>query len=107
MCHTNIKVTTTTGVLGTQADIVLFLLTRNNPGRNVGAAGGLQDLNVAICRSKEKLIILGNFDMMLNGWSGVSSYSGRHYHKSPAGNLARLIDLKHGRVVDAPQAIVC
>jgi superfamily I DNA and/or RNA helicase len=65
MCHTNIKVTTTTGVLGTQADIVLFLLTRNNPGRNVGAAGGLQDLNVAISRSKEKLIILGNFDMML------------------------------------------
>ena len=64
MCHTNIKVTTTTGVLGTQADIVLFLLTRNNPGRNVGAAGGLQDLNVAISRSKEKLIILGNFDMM-------------------------------------------
>ncbi|HZE78900.1 MAG TPA: hypothetical protein VE089_10175 [Nitrososphaeraceae archaeon] len=42
MCHTNIKVTTATGVLGTQADIVLFLLTRNNPGRNVGAAGGLQ-----------------------------------------------------------------
>ena len=64
MCHTNIKVTTTTGVLGTQADIVLFLLTRNNPVRNVGAAGGLQDLNVAISRSKEKLIILGNFDMM-------------------------------------------
>jgi len=65
MCHTNIKVTTTTGVLGTQADIVLFLLTRNNPERNVGAAGTLQDLNVAISRSKEKLIILGNFEMML------------------------------------------
>jgi superfamily I DNA and/or RNA helicase len=32
-------------------------------------AGTLQDLNVAISRSKEKLIILGNFDMMLNGWS--------------------------------------
>ena len=31
----------------------------------MGAAGGLQDLNVAISRSKEKLIILGNFDMML------------------------------------------
>ncbi|HZE78899.1 MAG TPA: hypothetical protein VE089_10170 [Nitrososphaeraceae archaeon] len=45
--------------------------------------------------------------MMLNGWSGVSTSSGRHYHKSPARNLARLIDLKYGRVVDAPQAIVC
>jgi energy-coupling factor transporter ATP-binding protein EcfA2 len=106
MGHTNIKVTTTTGALGTQADIVLFSLTRNNPERNVGAAGTLQDLNVAISRSKEKLIILGNFEMMLNGWSGVASSSGRHYHKSAARNLAQLIDLKYGRVVDAPQAII-
>lgn len=107
MGHTNIRVTTTTGALGTQADIVLFSLTRNNPERNVGAAGTLQDLNVAISRSKEKLIILGNFDMMLNGWSGISPYSGRHYRKSAARDLARLIDLKYGRVVDAPHTIVC
>ena len=65
--HTDIKVTTTTGALVTQADIVLFSLTRNNPERNVGAAGTLQDVNVAISRAKEKLIILGNFDIMLNG----------------------------------------
>ena len=64
----NIKVTTTTGALGTQADIVIFSLVRNNPENNVGAAGTLQDVNVAISRSKEKLIILGNFEMMLNGW---------------------------------------
>jgi energy-coupling factor transporter ATP-binding protein EcfA2 len=106
MGHAHIKVTTTTGALGTQADIVLFSLTRNNPERNVGAAGTLQDLNVAISRSKEKLIILGNFEMMLNGWSGIASSSGRHYHKSAARNLARLIDSKYGRVVDAPQTIV-
>ena len=61
MGHTDIKVTTTTGALGTQADIVLFSLTRNNPERNVGAAGTLQDINVAISRPKEKLIIMGNF----------------------------------------------
>lgn len=42
------KATTTTGALGTQADIVIFSLVRNNPERNVGAAGTLQDLNVAI-----------------------------------------------------------
>jgi DNA replication protein DnaC len=107
MGHTNIKVTTTTGALGTQADIVLFSLTRNNPQRIVGAAGTLQDLNVAISRSKEKLIILGNFEMMLNGWSGIASSGGRHYHKSAAGDLARLIDSKYGRVVDAPHMIVC
>jgi energy-coupling factor transporter ATP-binding protein EcfA2 len=106
MGHTNIKVTTTTGALGTQADIVLFSLTRNNPERIVGAAGTLQDLNVAISRSKEKLIILGNFEMMLNGWSSIASSSGRHYHKSAARDLARLIDFKYGKVVDAPQVIV-
>ena len=105
MGHTDIKVTTTTGALGTQADIVLFSLVRNNPERNVGAAGALQDLNVAISRSKEKLIILGNFDMMINGWSGISS-SGRHCYKSPARKLARLIDSKYGKVIGAPR-ILC
>lgn len=104
MGHQNIKVTTTTGALGTQADIVLFSLTRNNPERNVGAAGTLQDLNVAISRAKEKLIIVGNFDMMLNGWTSSPVYT-KHY-KSPARNLARLIDSKYGRVVDPPPLLV-
>ena len=107
MGYRDIKVTTTTGALGTQADIVLFSLTRNNPERNVGAAGTLQDLNVAISRSKEKLIVLGNFDMMSNGWSGSASAGCKYRCKSSARKLARLIDLKYGRVVDAPQMIIC
>jgi superfamily I DNA and/or RNA helicase len=107
MGHTDIKVTTTTGALGTQADIVLFSFTRNNPERNVGAAGTLQDLNVAISRSKEKLIILGNFDMMLNDWSAVSLTNRGHRHKSAARDLARLVDLKYGKVVDAPKILNC
>ena len=37
----NTKVTTTTDALGIQADIVVFSLVRNNPERNVGAAGTL------------------------------------------------------------------
>ena len=106
MGHTDIKVTTTTGALGTQADIVLFSLTRNNPERNVGAAGTLQDLNVAISRSKEKLIIVGNFDMMLNGWS-ASPMNYRRGQKSPARNLAQLVDSKYGKVVDAPSILKC
>jgi superfamily I DNA and/or RNA helicase len=105
MGHTDIKVTTTTGALGTQADIVIFSLTRNNPERNVGAAGTLQDINVAISRAKEKLIILGNFDMMLNGWTS-SSTSNRYCYKSPARNLARLIDSKYGKVIDVPQILL-
>jgi hypothetical protein len=106
MRHTDIKVTTTTGALGTQADIVLFSFTRNNPERNVGAAGTLQDLNVAISRSKEKLIILGNFDMMLNGWS-ASPMNCRRGQKSPARNLARLVESKYGNVIDSPRILKC
>ena len=107
MGHTDIKVTTTTGALGTQADIVLFSFTRNNPERNVGAAGTLQDLNVAISRSKEKLIILGNFDMMLNGWSAISLTNHGYRHKSAARDLALLVDSKYGKVVDAPKILNC
>ena len=98
----NTKVTTTTGALGTQADIVIFSLVRNNQERNVGAAGTLQDLNVAISRSKEKLIILGNFDMMINGWTSASSVNHR---KSPARSLAQLVQLKYGKIIDPPKIL--
>ncbi len=59
--------TTTTGASGPQADIVLFSLVRNNKERNVGAAGALHDVNVTNSRSREKMVLLGNFDTMLNG----------------------------------------
>jgi hypothetical protein len=98
----NTRVTTTTGALGTQADIVIFSLVRNNSEKNVGAAGTLQDLNVAISRSREKLIIIGNFDMMLNGWTNASPVSHR---KSPARNLAHLVDSKYGRIIDTPKIL--
>lgn len=98
----NTKVTTTTGALGTQADIVIFSLVRNNLERNVGAAGTLQDLNVAISRSKEKLIILGNFNMMINGWTAASAVNHR---KSPARNLAQLIESKYGKIIDIPKIL--
>lgn len=52
---------------------------------------------MAISRSKEKLIILGYFDMMLNGWTAASKYK-----KSPVRSLARLVGSKYGKVVDAP-----
>ena len=86
--------------------VVLFSLTRNNPERNVGAAGTLQDINVAISRAKEKLIILGNFDMMLNGWTSSPNCT-KYYYKSQARNLARLIESKYGKIVDPlPQLLV-
>ena len=91
----DIKVSTTTGALGTQADITIFSLVRNNPERQVGAAGTLQDLNVSISRSKEKLIIVGNCDMMLYGRTSLPNQTKRGY-KSPARSLAHLVDSKYG-----------
>jgi superfamily I DNA and/or RNA helicase len=105
----NVKVNTTTGALGTQADIVLISLVRNNPKNIVGQAGTLQDLNVAISRSREKLIIVGNHATMLNGWSRLSSNSNsnsRYGYKSPSRRLAQLIDSKYGKVIDVPNLLV-
>jgi hypothetical protein len=62
----------------------------------------LQDLNVAISRSREKLIILGNFDTMINGWTNASSVSHR---KSPARSLAHLVESKYGKIIDAPSIL--
>jgi superfamily I DNA and/or RNA helicase len=98
---TNIRVLTTTGALGTQADIVFFSIVRNNPERQVGAVGSLQDLNVAISRSKEKLFIIGSFDMMMNGWSKVPSLMEKG-RKSISRRLAYLIDHKYGQIIGLP-----
>jgi energy-coupling factor transporter ATP-binding protein EcfA2 len=91
-----VRVLTTAGALGTQADIVIFTIVRNNPERQIGAIGSLQDLNVAISRSKEKLIIVGNFDMMLNAHPRL--YNSQNFPRK----LAQLVDKKYGDVVEAP-----
>ncbi|NAL77884.1 DEAD/DEAH box helicase [Nitrososphaera sp. AFS] len=94
----DIRVTTTTTALGTQADIVLFSLVRNNKDRYLGAAGELQDLNVSISRAKKKLIIIGNFDMMINGYCSSSK-------TNYARNLAKLIESKYGEILEAPMIL--
>ncbi|MFZ0510351.1 MAG: AAA domain-containing protein [Candidatus Nitrosopolaris sp.] len=91
----DIRVTTTTSALGTQGDIVLFSLVRNNQERYLGAAGALQDLNVSISRAKKKLIIVGSFDMMTNGYCG-------HTKTNYARKLANLIESKYGEVIEVP-----
>lgn len=98
------RILTTTGALGTQADIVIFSLVRNNPERLVGALGSLQDINVAISRSKEKLIIVGSFEMMLNGLTG-SYGSNSRYKQNFSQKLARLVEKKYGSVVEAPKIL--
>lgn len=94
----DIRVTTTTTALGTQADIVLFSLVRNNKDRYLGAAGELQDLNVSISRAKKKLIIIGDFDMMINGYCSSSK-------TNYARNLAKLIESKYGEILEAPMIL--
>jgi hypothetical protein len=56
-------------------------------------------------RSIEKLIIIGNFDMMLNGWISLPDQIS-YCQKSPGRSLARLIDNKYGKVIDAPQILL-
>jgi len=105
MGYQNVRVVTTAGALGTQADVVLFSLTRNNSNKEIGAAGGLEDLNVAISRSKYKLIMLGNFDMLQNGWMWAPTIS-RYGRKSPGRTLGRLIEQKYGEIIQAPQILL-
>jgi hypothetical protein len=46
--------------------------------------------------SKEKLIILGNFEMMLNVWTS-SPAEFQHGYKSPARDIAYLVNHKYGK----------
>ena len=97
-----VRVLTTVGALGTQSDIVIFTIVRNNPERRIGAIGSLQDLNVAISRSKEKLIIVGSFDMMINAKPRIHSLGVQAKHNFPQ-KLAQLVSKeKYGEIVEAP-----
>ncbi len=98
----NVKVLTTTAALGTQADIVIFSLVRNNESNVVGAAGTLEEVNVAISRAKRKLFIIGNIDVMRAGW--FYHPAGRRFGRvSPIRRLAELVDQKHGVVLEPPK----
>lgn len=98
------RVLTTACALGTQDDIVIFTIARNNPERLIGAIGSLQDLNVAISRSREKLIIVGSFDMMLNARPRSYNFGLQAKQNFPR-KLAQLIDKKYGEVVEAPSVL--
>ena len=96
----NIKVTTTTTALGTQGDIVLFSLVRNNQEKTLGALAELADLNVSISRAKKKLIIVGSFDMMADGHGDRRKTKTNYAH-----NLAKLIESRYGKVIEVPEIL--
>lgn len=103
----NIPVATTSGGVGIQADIVVVALARNNSEFYMGKEGDLPELNVAISRAKEKLIIVGNIEMLRNGLATLPTAT-RSAWRSPSRELGWLLDHRYGRVVDAPlEVTVC
>jgi hypothetical protein len=99
----DIEARTTTSALGLEDQLVVFSITRNNPEHVVGAIGSLQDLNVAISRPLCKLIIVGSFEMLEDGWMWLPSrYAGGRTSRSR--KLAQLIE-RYGEIVPLPRAL--
>jgi hypothetical protein len=98
----DIEARTTTSALGLEDQLVVFSITRNNPDHMLGAVGSLQDLNVAISRPLCKLIIVGSFEMLEDGWMWLPSrYAAGRTSRSR--RLAKLIE-RHGEIVSLPRA---
>ena len=100
----DIPVATTSGGVGVQADIVVVALARNNPEFYMGKEGDLPELNVAISRAREKLIIVGNIEMLRKGLATLPTAS-RSAWRSPSRDLGWLLEHRYSRVVDAPLEI--
>jgi hypothetical protein len=100
----DVRVLSVREALGSEADIVVFSLVRNNPAHVLGASGTLPDLNVAISRARRMFIGVGSIDMMYKGFVYIPQTqqfsSGR---KSPARRLAWMIEHQYGSVIDAPR----
>ncbi len=100
-----IKVVTTTQALGTQADLTIATLVRNNEYYYIAQEGSLQDLNVAISRARRKLIVLGSLEMMYEGLRSLPTPQ-RGPIRSPSRRLAWLLDQKYADVVEAPTLLI-
>jgi len=100
----NILPKTTTEALGLEEDVCIFSLTKNNPERCLGAAGTFQDLNVAISRAKCKLILVGSYEMLADGWRQPPTISTPGL-RGRAWRLARLCQ-HYGEVVHCAPALM-
>lgn len=66
---------------GSEADLVVVSLVRNNPGTGVGALGFLRDsrrMNVALSRAKSQLIIVGSLAFLREAVRGVNPDGAEH-----------------------------
>lgn len=72
---------TVDGFQGSEADLVILSLVRNNAGSGASALGFLRDrrrMNVALSRAKSKLIIVGSLAFLREAVRGVNPDAGEH-----------------------------
>ncbi|WP_245496535.1 AAA domain-containing protein [Lichenibacterium ramalinae] len=68
-------VSTVDGFQGSEADLVILSLVRNNPGTGASALGFLRDerrMNVALSRAKWKLVVVGSLGFLREAVRGVA-----------------------------------
>ena len=62
-------------------------------------------MNVAISRSKEKLFLIGSFEMMMNGWSRIVT-SIQNGKRNLSRKLAYLVEKNYGQVIQVPSILL-
>jgi superfamily I DNA and/or RNA helicase len=85
----NIEIDTVDGFQGRECDILLYSTVRSNAEGRIGFLKDRRRINVALSRSRQLLIIVGDLIMMENAnisrvsnpFSGVVSYIRNHQHE--------------------------
>ncbi|MEV6523120.1 AAA domain-containing protein [Longispora sp. NPDC051575] len=84
---------------GGERDVVVYGFTRSNPRGDIGFLSELRRLNVAISRSKEQLVLVGDVDTLGNArhpefralFRALVDHAGRHGQVLRSGELRALI----------------
>lgn len=74
-------ISTVDGFQGSEADLVILSLVRNNSGSGSSAPGFLRDrrrMNVALSRAKSKLVVVGSLSFLNEAVRGVNPDEGEH-----------------------------
>jgi len=80
---------------GSEADVVVISLVRNNPRTGLGAVGFLRErrrMNVMLSRARDKLVLVGSLKFLEEAVTGVNPDGGQH----DLGFLTRMIGIIRG-----------